>query len=61
MPALALGLEEKEPRIMQRKPRPKNSGIFSDGMALDIVYQGIIIAALIMFSYFIGVYLETGM
>ena len=45
---------------MQRKPRPKTDGIFADGMAFDIVYQGIIITALIMFSYFVGVYIDTG-
>ena len=45
---------------MQRKPRPKTDEIFADGMAFDIVYQGIIITALIMFSYFVGVYIDTG-
>ena len=45
---------------MQRKPRPKTDGIFADGMALDIIYQGIIITTLIMFSYFVGVYIDTG-
>ena len=60
VPALALGLEEKEPKIMQRKPRPKTDGVFADGMGFDIIYQGIIITALIMFSYFVGVFIDTG-
>ena len=45
---------------MKRKPRPKNSGIYSDGMVFDLIYQGAIIAALILLSYFIGVFLDTG-
>lgn len=60
MPALALGLEEKEPNIMRQKPRPKTDGIFADGMAIDIIYQGMIITSLIMLSYFIGAYIDTG-
>ena len=46
---------------MRKKPRLKNSGIFSDGMAFDLIYQGIVVTALIMISYFIGVYIDTGM
>ena len=45
---------------MKRKPRPKNSGIYSDGMVFDLIYQGVVIAALILLSYFIGVYIDTG-
>lgn len=45
---------------MRRKPRPKNDGIFAGGVATDIIYQGIVITALIMFSYFVGVYIDTG-
>lgn len=45
---------------MKRKPRPKDSGIYSDGMVFDLIYQGVVIAALILLSYFIGVYIDTG-
>lgn len=61
MPALALGLEKKEPGIMKRKPRSKDSGIYADGMFFDLIYQGIVIASLILLSYFIGVLIDTGM
>ena len=60
VPALALGLEKKEPGIMNRKPRSKDSGIYSDGMVFDLIYQGMVIAALILISYFIGVFIDTG-
>ena len=45
---------------MRRKPRSKDAGIFANGMGVDIVYQGIAVTALIMSSYFFGVYLDTG-
>jgi Ca2+-transporting ATPase len=53
-PALALGMEKAEPNIMRRKPRAAKSGIFSDGMGVDIAYQGIMVSALTLISYFIG-------
>ena len=59
-PALALGMEEAEPDIMRRKPRNAKAGIFADGMGFDIAYQGFMVAALVMISYFIGHFMETG-
>ena len=59
-PALALGMEKAEPNIMRRKPRDAKSGIFADGMGFDIAYQGILVTALVMTSYFIGHYMESG-
>ncbi len=59
-PALALGTEEAEEDIMRRKPRSSKAGIFAGGMGIDILYQGLIVAALTLFSYFLGHYLETG-
>ena len=53
-PALALGMEKAEPNIMQRKPRDAKSGIFSDGMGVDIAYQGVLVSILTLSSYFIG-------
>ncbi len=53
-PALALGMEKAEPDIMQRKPRDAKSGIFAGGMGVDIVYQGLMVSALTLISYFIG-------
>ena len=59
-PALALGMEEAEPDIMQRKPRSSKAGIFAGGMGFDVAYQGAMVAALVLLSYFIGHYLESG-
>ncbi len=59
-PALALGTEKAEPDIMKRKPRDPKSGIFADGMGVDILYQGLLVAILVLLSYFIGHYIEVG-
>lgn len=59
-PALALGMESAEPDIMQRKPRDAKAGIFSGGMGFDIGYQGAMVSILVLASYFIGHYIESG-
>ena len=59
-PALALGMEKAEPNIMRRKPRNAKAGIFADGMGFDIGYQGLLVTILVMTSYFVGHYIESG-
>lgn len=59
-PALALGTEQAEPGIMNRDPRSSKAGIFANGMGLDIFLQGVLVTALVIFSYLIGVKNETG-
>ncbi len=59
-PALALGTEEAEEDIMKRKPRSTHDGIFSNGVGIDIIYQSIAVTTLVLFSYFLGHYLESG-
>ncbi|MCD7807463.1 MAG: calcium-translocating P-type ATPase, PMCA-type [Lachnospiraceae bacterium] len=59
-PALALGTEKAEADIMSRKPRDAKAGIFADGMGVDILYQGLVVTALVLSSYFIGHYIESG-
>lgn len=59
-PALALGTEEAEEDIMKRKPRSTHDGIFSSGVGIDIIYQSIAVTTLVLFSYFLGHYLESG-
>lgn len=58
LPALALGMESAESDVMKRKPRDPNAGIFSDGMGVDVLYQGLLVSALVLFSYFIGLRLD---
>jgi Ca2+-transporting ATPase len=53
-PAVALGMESAEPGIMDRKPRSSNSHIFSDGLGVNLLWQGFVIAALTLVSYVIG-------
>ncbi len=60
IPALALGLEKPEPRIMKRKPRGKNDGIFAGGLGVDCAYQGLLVTILTVIAFYIGEYLETG-
>ena len=59
-PALALGMEPAEPDIMQRPPRSASDGIFSGGLGLDVLVQGIIITALTLTGYMLGARGETG-
>ncbi len=60
LPALAMATEGAEPNIMERSPRDSKDGIFSGGLGVDTLVQGIIIAALTLVSYFVGHYLEFG-
>lgn len=53
-PAIALGMEPAENGIMSRKPRNSNSHIFSDGLGINLLWQGTVIAALTLVSYVIG-------
>ncbi len=59
-PALALGMEEAEPDTMNRPPRASKEGIFAGGLFVDIAYQGILVTALTVISYFIGNWFELG-
>lgn len=53
-PALALGMEKPEKDIMKRQPRSSKDGIFSGGLGADLIYQGIMVAALTVCAYFLG-------
>ena len=59
-PALALGMEGAEPDTMSRPPRDSREGIFAGGLFGDIVYQGVLVTALTVLSYFIGNAFEVG-
>lgn len=59
-PALALGMEKSEADIMKRSPRDSNEGIFEGGMAFDIFLQGTVVTGLVMASYLLGHYYESG-
>jgi len=59
-PALALGMEKSESDIMKRSPRDSKEGIFAGGMAFDVFFQGAIVTVLVMLSYLLGHYYESG-
>lgn len=54
LPGLALGMEKAEGNVMKRKPRLTTDGIFSHGAGLDMVWQGIYLAAIEIAAYIIG-------
>ena len=60
LPAVALGMEDAEKDVMQRPPRSRKESIFADGLGFDIAFQGFVIAALTVLSYFIGHRMESG-
>ena len=59
-PAIALGMEDAEKDVMQRPPRDRKESIFSDGLAFDILFQGFVIAAVTVSSFFVGCRMEHG-
>lgn len=59
-PALALAMEKGEKNLMHRAPRKSNEGVFSGGVSIDVLYQGIIVTLLTMAAYFIGHFMEAG-
>ena len=60
MPAIALGMEDAEKDVMQRPPRDRKESIFAGGLGFNIAFHGLIIAAVTVFSYFLGHRMENG-
>ncbi|MBQ7034088.1 MAG: calcium-translocating P-type ATPase, PMCA-type [Clostridia bacterium] len=54
LPAIALGMEAVEADVMDRKPKPKNEGIFAGGLGVRVVLQGFMFAALTLIGFKIG-------
>lgn len=59
-PGLALGMENAEGDVMRRKPRKSDDSVFSDGAGRDMIIQGLVMGFLVVLSYFIGEYIESG-
>jgi Ca2+-transporting ATPase len=53
IPAIALGMEGAESDLMTRPPRAQKDGIFSGGLGFDVIYRGVVGAALCLAAYFI--------
>ena len=54
LPAIALGMEAVEKDVMDRKPKPKNEGIFAGGLGIRVVLQGMMFAALTLIGFKFG-------
>jgi len=53
-PAMALGVEPEESDTMKQKPRSASSSIFAEGLGIDTVWQGVMIAGLTLLSFLLG-------
>ena len=54
LPALALSVDPAEDNIMNRKPRNSKNGFMTNGMIWRIMYQGIMIGAIPLAAFLIG-------
>jgi Ca2+-transporting ATPase len=54
LPALALAFDPANKDIMNRKPKDTKKGIFTKGMVVRIIYQGIMIGTLAVIAFCIG-------
>ena len=54
LPAIALGMEPVEKDIMDRKPKPKNEGVFANGMGVRVVLQGFLFGLLTLVAFACG-------
>ena len=52
LPAIALGMEAVESDVMDRKPKPKDEGIFAHGLGVQVVLQGLMFALLTLIGPF---------
>ena len=53
-PAIALGMEPVEPDVMERRPKPKNEGLFAHGLGIRTVLQGFLFGLLSLLAYWLG-------
>lgn len=51
LPAIALGMEAVESDVMERKPKPKDEGIFAHGLGIRVVLQGLMFAILTLIGF----------
>ena len=58
LPAIALGMEAVEKDVMDRKPKPKNEGIFAGGLGVRVAIQGVMFAFLTLVAFWVGTGLE---
>lgn len=54
LPAIALGLDPVDKYIMLEKPRDPKKSLFSDGLGITIILEGLMIGALALLAFSIG-------
>lgn len=54
LPAIALGMEETEPDVMNHAPKKRNESIFAHGTGVKIILQGIMFTLLTLFAFRYG-------
>jgi len=54
MPAIALGMEAVESDVMDHGPKPKDEGIFANGLGIRVVLQGVMFAFLSLIAFVLG-------
>ncbi|MBQ6716968.1 MAG: cation-translocating P-type ATPase [Clostridia bacterium] len=54
LPAIALGMEDVEKDVMDKKPKHKNEGLFANGYGVQIALQGVMFGILSLAAYKIG-------
>lgn len=54
LPAIALGMENVENDIMHHQPKKKDESLFSNGLGIRIILQGIMFGLLSLFAYDLG-------
>lgn len=54
LPAISLGMEAVEKDVMDCRPKPKNEGLFANGMGVRTALQGLMFGLLALAGYVIG-------
>ncbi len=54
LPAIALGMEDVEADVMEKKPKPKSEGLFAHGYGVQIVMQGVMFGVLSLLAFWLG-------
>ncbi len=60
LPAIALGMEPVEKDVMDKKPKPKNEGLFAHGYGVQIVLQGFMFGLLALGAFKLGEHISGG-
>ncbi|MBP5694038.1 MAG: cation-translocating P-type ATPase, partial [Bacilli bacterium] len=58
LPAIALGMDPKDPNIMKDKPRDPNEGIFAKGGMRQTIFYGAVITVAVLIGYFTTAWLN---